>query len=142
MSKKKTPLEKVVDATVRAVLKGGNDKDIINQLCCMQEHINRENYSREEIEEVFPMYLDFSVQEMKKIRREVWERLKGCLYNPENTYQQTFRMILVASVLEIPDVPAKHNNKVKFCKNYWRMCCGEGKNLPIYLKEIQLLDKQ
>jgi len=141
MSKKKTPLEKIVDATVRAVLKGGEDKDVINQLCCMQEQINFQNYSKEEMQQYFPNYSDFDVKEMKKIRMEVFERLKAIVQNPETTYLQTFRIVVAVNAMEL-SVPAKSNPRVKFCQNYWRMCCAEGKRVDYYMKEIKLLDKK
>lgn len=141
MSKRKTPLEKIVEVTVKAVLKGGEDKDVINQLCCMQEQINYQNYSKEEGEMYFPNYSDFDVKDMKKIRKEVYERLKVIIHNPETTYLQTFRIIVAVNALEL-SITVKGNPKVKFCQNYWRMCCAEGKRIDFYMKEIKLLDKK
>ena len=140
MSKVKTALEKSVESTVRAVVKGKEDNDIVNQLCCVQEQIKFHSYSQEEREKYFPSFSSFNIMELKQIRKQVYERLKEIIYSPDITYLQTFRIIVTINALEC-EIPVKGNSKIKFCKNYWRMCCAEGRRVDFYMKEIKLLDQ-
>ena len=93
--------EKIVEATVKAVLKGGEDKDVINQLCCMQEQINYQNYSKEEGEKYFPNYSDFDVKDMKKIRKPYRNHLEES-HLGAFTLREHFPQPLFAEQISIP----------------------------------------
>lgn len=121
---KPASVEATVKKAKRMVLDEKGNKFIIDQLVCVTEHLRDCSYiTDKDRAEAFPLFMHLSDAEMRKVRSQLTNELMEILLNEEYSYVQCFKMVIaIDSMFPKRKIPNK-NNKIKFVKHYWGICC-------------------
>lgn len=130
-------MDKTISQAVRLVLKDKSPQ-IINHLCNMNEYIEKGNFTIQERKEYLTLFSQYSISDLKKIKRALYARLAEELVKPERTYLETFRTIIAMDSLYPNRKIPNSNPKIKFCKYLWSIPLPP---LSEVLPQIALLDK-
>ncbi len=136
---RKKTTETLVKQICSKVIWGKTDPTILNRLANLQEHIERKNYTSEEIATYIPFVKDRSYEEMVSIYKAVYNELYERIKDTHNNMLQTFRMYIALTVLKPEkDVPM-NNVMIEFCRKYWKI--DNNGSLKESLKLISLIDR-
>ena len=140
-AQKNQKIETIIKRICRKVLCDGKKQDILNQLCNLIEHIEKRNYSAEEMVESFPVCAGLTYQELKYVRREVYKRLFTELTSSDHSMLVTYR-ICVAIYHLYPNkwtsLPMS-NPKVKLSTTLWEF--DNTCDFTMAFKMLSLMDK-
>ena len=116
---KNQKIETIIKRIVREVKFGKKDPNILNQLCNITEYIQKKNYSNEEAVIAFPICAGRTYQELKYIRKTVFDILLEELKNSDYSMLTTYRIYIALYVLNLKQYIPKSNPKVKLCDALW-----------------------
>ena len=116
---KNQKIETIIRRIIREVKLGKKDPSILNQLCNLTEYIEKRNYTLEETVDAFPICAGRTYQELKYVRKTVFELLLEELKNPDHSMLTTYRIYIALYVLNLKKYIPKSNPKVKICDTLW-----------------------
>lgn len=135
----KPQIETIVKRVVRDVKFGKKDPSILNQLCNLTEYIEKRNYTSEEMTEAFPVCANRTYQELKRIRKDVYNTLYDDIKSSDYSMMTTYRIYVALVVL----YPERHlpmsNPKIKLCDILWGY--DNTGNFNMVFEMLGLMDK-
>lgn len=111
--------ETIIMRIVREVKFGRKDPTILNQLSSLIENIERMNFTDEEFAEHFPLCAWKNMDELKRIRREVYKKLSEDIKDPSLSVTATYRMYVALDILFPERRITQSNFKIKIAKDLW-----------------------
>lgn len=135
---KKPKIETIIKRIVREVKLGKKDPSILNQLCNLTEYVERKNYNPEEFVDAFPICAGRTYQEIKFIRKSVFDILSEELKNTDHSMLTTYRIYIALYVLNVKKYIPKSNPKVKLCDTLWGI--DNTGNFQLAFKMLSLMD--
>lgn len=116
------PLDKIISEVVSIVIRDAKNTEIFNELSNMADHAVSNNYSKEDRQISFPLFSDYTVYHLRKIRLSIKKILLEEVEKPERTYLEVFRIIVALDMLYTGKKFTFTSKKAIFCEHYWRMC--------------------
>ena len=130
--------ETIAAKVIGRVIHGKYEPAILNELSCLAEHIEKKNYSSDEIAKYIPHFASRTYPEMVMIQQEVYHQLATRLKNSDLTFLQTYR-VYIAMMNMKPDKHIPLNSpRIKFCAKFYMM--DNAPCLRDSLKTIALID--
>ena len=116
------PLDKIIPEVVGIVIRDAENTEIFNELSNMADHAVNNNYTVEDRKVSFPLFSDYTVYHLRKIRLGIKKHLLEEVEKPERTYLEIFRIVVALDMLYTGKKFTFTSKKALFCEHYWRLC--------------------
>lgn len=131
-------VEDIVEKALHKIINGGTNISFIEQLEELNIYINsNEECPEEERKDAFPDFWEYSLNDLKKIKRYLGIRIADELEYYGYSFLETMRMcIAIIKLSEALRIRHRHE-KVQFCLSFWSL----SRDVGYSLRKISLLDK-
>ena len=116
------PLDKIITEVVSIVIRDAKNTEIFNELSNMADHAVNNNYTAEDRKVSFPLFSNYTVYHLRKIRLGIKKCLLAEVEKPERTYLEVFRIVVALDMLYTGKKFTFTSKKALFCEHYWRLC--------------------
>lgn len=138
---KKMPVEEQAEEIVKRIIGGKYETEVFSQLNTIEDQIEREIYTYEELKRYAPLFCEYNLKEKRRMLSLINKKLLEEIKKEDNSYLKVVRILEALNATKSIERVKKTSSKIKFCLEYYRIAEANGEPTRGLFKIISLLDR-